>query len=282
MPAPATVFVMALVRTIRRSLIGPRSSLTAMSDTTQSGASPTWQNPSGRRAVVKGIRFLGWAFIGTGLFLLGFVVHQLFVTTWFAQQGNQERAEEAAVYFEQAEVVEVEYVEPGVPGPIDPGSPAPTEGPAPVLLVEEPPPAGQPFAIIRIPTIDRLDEGWTVVEGVTRSDLRNGAGHMTSTPLPGQPGNAVISGHRTTYGAPFHELDTLAPGDTIEVETAIGIHTYEVRETIIVKPTEVWVTDHRDGAWLTLTTCHPKFSSRQRLIVFAELVDGPNAAVIVG
>ena len=44
----------------------------------------------------------------------------------------------------------------------------------------------------------------------------------------------------------------------------------------IVKPTDVWVTEPRDGAWLTLTTCHPKFSSRQRLIVFAELVDGPN------
>jgi sortase A len=86
----------------------------------------------------------------------------------------------------------------------------------------------------------------------------------------------VISGHRTTYGAPFHELDTLVPGDLIEVETALGTHTYAVRETIIVRPTELWVTEPREGAWLTLTTCHPKFSSRQRLVVFAELVDGPN------
>ena len=72
----------------------------------------------------------------------------------------------------------------------------------------------------------------------------------------------------------------LAPGDIIEVETSLGIHIYEVRETIIVRPTEIWVTHQRDGAWLTLTTCHPRFSSRQRLVVFAELVDGPNAAVI--
>jgi sortase A len=74
----------------------------------------------------------------------------------------------------------------------------------------------------------------------------------------------------------------LEPGDLIEVETALGVHTYAVDESIIVKPTAIWVAEDRDGAWLTLTTCHPKFSSRQRLVVFAELVDGPNAGVIVG
>jgi sortase (surface protein transpeptidase) len=55
-----------------------------------------------------------------------------------------------------------------------------------------------------------------------------------------------------------------------------------VRESTIVRPTELWVIQERPGAWLTLTTCHPKFSSRQRLIVFAELIDGPNAGAIVG
>ena len=133
-----------------------------------------------------------------------------------------------------------------------------------------------------VPALAHAPAEGTVVEGVSRSDLKAGAGHMPTTPLPGQPGNAVIAGHRTTYGAPFHEFDELVPNDLIEVETALGVHTYAVRETIIVKPTEIWVAQHRDGAWLTLTTCHPKFSSRQRLVVFAELVDGPNAGVIVG
>ena len=105
---------------------------------------------------------------------------------------------------------------------------------------------------------------------------------MASTPLPGQPGNVVFSGHRTTYGAPFHEFDELVPGDIIEVETALGVHAYEVRETIIVRPTEIWVTQQREGAWLTLTTCNPKFSSRERLVIFAELVAGPNFEAING
>ena len=60
------------------------------------------------------------------------------------------------------------------------------------------------------------------------------------------------------------------------METAIGVHTYEVRESFVVEPTGVWVTDPRDGAWLTLTTCNPKYSARERLIITVELVDGPN------
>ena len=256
-----------------------------MSDVTRTAPAPV--EPSGpSRWNPKGIvRGLGWALIGVGLFLLGFVAHQLFITTWFAQQHNEQLAAEATAYFSEADVVEVEYGPVAPPSTVtDPESPTTTLGPSapPTLLVEEAPPEGQPFAIIRIPTIRRLVEGWTVVEGVSRRDLRSGAGHMPDTPLPGQPGNAVISGHRTTYGAPFHELDELEPGDLIEVETAIGVHTYAVDETIIVKPTDVWVAEPRDGAWLTLTTCHPRFSSRQRMIVFAELVDGPNAEVIAG
>lgn len=237
------------------------------------------------------VRGVGWTCIGLGLFLLGFVAHQLFFTTWLAQQNNTELAVAARSYFDATEAQAVPYpgdatdgsdnadsTDPN-PGETEPDAPPGGEQP-PTLLVEPTPPSGEPFAIIRIPTIDRLADGWTVVEGVTRADLRNGAGHMPATPLPGQPGNAVISGHRTTYGAPFHELDQLVPGDLIEVETALGVHTYAMRESVIVRPTELWVTDDRPGAWLTLTTCHPKYSARQRLIVFAELVDGPNAAVI--
>jgi sortase A len=99
---------------------------------------------------------------------------------------------------------------------------------------------------------------------------------MPWTPVPGQPGNAVISGHRTTYGRPFYDLDQLVLGDRIEVETAIGISVYEVKVIEIVLPTDVYVTEPLPGAWLTLTTCHPRFSAAERLVVQAELVAGPN------
>jgi sortase A len=119
-----------------------------------------------------------------------------------------------------------------------------------------------------------------IFEGVDRATLKKGPGHMPWTPLPGQPGNAVLSGHRTTYGAPFFHLEALEPGDEIIIETALGTSVYEVRKVFIVAPTDVWVTEPMPGAWLTLTTCNPKYSARERLIIQAELVEGPNFAYV--
>lgn len=238
---------------------------------------------------------VGWTLIYLGVLTLGFVVHQLYITTWFAEQNQPELAAERIEQWAETEISEVVVV-PNV-DPDDPGADSGDTGdsgdsgdsggsgddvPAEplVLKVESPPDLGSAFALIRIPKIEALEEGWNVVEGVRNADLRNGAGHMPNTALPGQPGNAVISGHRTTWGQPFHDLDALDPGDRIEVETALGTHIYAVRETRVVKPTDVWVADPREGGWLTLTTCHPKFSARERLVVFAELVFGPNHDVI--
>lgn len=258
-----------------------------MSDTRISEPVAT-RPPTSSPVYIKVIRAFGWTSIALGLFLIGFVVHQLFVTTYFAQQANVALSEEVVERFEDVGVEEIPYVPGAGPVLVEPGEPpriddpgTPTQEVA-TLYVEEKPDKGEAFAIIRIPKLERLREGWAIVEGVTIRNLRSGAGHMPWTPLPGQPGNAVISGHRTTYGAPFHELDELVPGDIIEVETAIGLHTYAVDEVIIVGPRELWVTDPREGSWLTLTTCNPKFSSRQRLVVFAELIDGPNAPAILG
>ena len=251
---------------------------------------PESQPPRSERGLTV-LHNLGWTLIYLGVLTLGFVVHQLYITTWFAQQNQSELAIERLEQWEQTEISEVVVV-PATTQPANPGEPGDDGGEAPagdggdeiteplVLKVESPPEVGSAFALIRIPKIDRLQAGWNVVEGVRSRDLRNGAGHMPDTALPGQPGNAVISGHRTTYGQPFHELDALDPGDRIEVDTALGTHVYEVRETRVVKPTDVWVAGPRDGAWLTLTTCHPKFSARQRFVVFAEMVFGPNHEVI--
>lgn len=235
---------------------------------------------------IRIVHNLGWTLIYLGVLMLGFVVHQLYITSWFAQQKQPELAAERLEQWENTEISEVVVVpaaDPQDPEPVegtpdDPPDPVPSE---PLILqVESAPDLGAAFALIRIPKIEKLEDGWNVVEGVRTSDLRNGAGHMPNTALPGQPGNAVISGHRTTWGEPFHDLGALDPGDRIEVDTALGTHIYAVREIRVVQPTEVWVADPREGSWLTLTTCHPKFSARQRLVIAAELVFGPNRDVI--
>jgi sortase A len=240
------------------------------------------------------VRVVGWASIGVGLFLLGFLFHQLFVTTFFAERANVALEVEAVEYFEEAEITQVPYTPSGAAVPAAPGDSVDLGGPdgpereaggpdePGFIFIEGQPKRGQAFAILTIPKIDKLSDGWAIVEGVGRNELKTGAGHYPATPLPGQPGNASIAGHRTTYGAPFHDLEVLDPGDVIEVETALGVSVYEVRETVIVRPTEIWVTQDRPGAWLTLTTCHPKLSSRQRLVVFAEMVSGPNYETIYG
>jgi sortase A len=233
--------------------------------------------------VLRLVRGVGWVFIWLGVYLLGFVAYQLWFTDLLTARAQQGLQTELAERFDSVTVETIPYV-PAVTTtttiPPDGGPATSTTVPArDYLLVEEVPAEGDSFARIVIPAID-VDVA--AVEGVDRNDLKKGPGHMDGTAMPGQPGNSVFSGHRTTYGAPFHNLDRLGVGDIIEVETAIGTHVYELREVpFIVKPTDVWVTAPREGAWLTLTTCNPKFSARERLIVQAELVAGPNAAVIL-
>ncbi|MDO8364933.1 MAG: sortase [Actinomycetota bacterium] len=143
-------------------------------------------------------------------------------------------------------------------------------------------PAGPPLANgalvgkLRIPDIG-LD--WKVVEGVRMQDLKDGPGHFRESPMPGQLGNAAIAGHRTTYGAPFGDLDRLQPGDLIYFDIFVAgqltTYVYAVADTVIVLPSEyAEVIPTRDPtvATLALATCHPKWTSEKRLVVRATLV----------
>jgi len=138
-----------------------------------------------------------------------------------------------------------------------------------------PPEEGDGIAQIRIPRIGLTK---TVVEGVSTDSLRKGPGHYPGTPLPGQEGNSAIAGHRTTYGAPFNRLDELEENDLIYVTTVQGSFVYRVAEKLIVSPKDVYVLDATEDNRLTLTTCHPIYSARQRLIIVAELLGDPVAA----
>lgn len=127
--------------------------------------------------------------------------------------------------------------------------------------------------------IEKIGVDVVVVEGTTNSALRAGAGHYPQTPLPCETGNVAIAGHRTTYGRPFHNLDLLVPGDTIVLETPIGSCTYRIAKLpFVVAPSDTHVIDQGTASMLTLTTCDPKGSARQRLIVQAELVGEAVAA----
>ena len=140
----------------------------------------------------------------------------------------------------------------------------PVEAQTPV--VEE----GDPIARIEMPTIG-VDN--IVVAGVEQSDLKKGPGHYPETPLPGQLGNAAIAGHRTTYGQPFFDIDKLEVGDEIVVTTLDGRFVYRVTGQQIVSPSDYQVVATVDPttATLTLTSCHPKWTARERIIITSEL-----------
>jgi sortase A len=141
---------------------------------------------------------------------------------------------------------------------------------------------GDPVTRIEIPA---LNVSALVVEGTSSAALRAGVGHYPGTAMPGQSGNVAIAGHRVTYGRPFNRMDQLKVGDTIRLESPTGTYTYRV----VHHPPGVeeacpsgacWVTSPED--WqvvartrrpsLTLTTCHPKGSAKQRLVIRALLI----------
>jgi sortase A len=143
-----------------------------------------------------------------------------------------------------------------------------------------PPPSGSAVAIIKIP---RIGVDAAVVEGVGVPDLMKGPGHYPGSPMPGQPGNAAIAGHRTTYGAPFYRLNELQPGDQIFVSTKDSPHPFEyiVESSKSVDPSDVSVLLPTADNQLTLTTCTPRFESTQRLVVVSRLVGAVDPTPVV-
>lgn len=136
-------------------------------------------------------------------------------------------------------------------------------------VIRKRPLPGDAIGEIDFPT---LDQSFFVVEGTDPDDLRKGPGHYADTPLPGQRGTVAIAGHRTTYGAPFRNVDKLDRGDLIVLQMPYGRFTYRVQKTKIVEPTQTEVTDSVGYKRLVLTACHPLYSAAQRIVVFARQV----------
>lgn len=112
-----------------------------------------------------------------------------------------------------------------------------------------------------------------VLKGTTREILKRGPGWIAYTDPPGPSGNTGISGHRTTYGAPFRRLDDLAKGDDVYFYSPFRRYTYQVSEVFSVTPDRVDVVASTESPRLTLTACDPPYSARYRLIVWCELTE---------
>jgi sortase A len=128
---------------------------------------------------------------------------------------------------------------------------------------------GDAIARIRIP---RLDLNLVVVNGTGTGDLRRGPGRHSDTYMPGEGELVYVAGHRTTYGAPFSDVDDLEPGDSITLELPYGTVEYRVARHRIVDDNDVAVLESRGREELVLQACHPRFFASQRYLVYARPV----------
>lgn len=215
------------------------------------------------RRVVRGT---GKTLIAAGVLLLLFVAYQLWGTGLAYDRAQKSLRSEFATRLAAGTTTTT----------------APPAGSSAPSTVVEPVVEGA-VALMKIP---KIGVNQVVREGVDVEDLKDGPGHYPGTRMPGEAGNSAIAGHRTTYGGPFNRLDELDVGDPIEVTTLGGVFRYEVTEQQIVDPDAVSVLDDTPDGRLTLTTCNPKYSAAERLIIVARLTTpvapppGPDATAL--
>ena len=209
------------------------------------GAAPSGDSPaetpaaSARRVIVGARRWL----IAAGLLLVGFLVFEFGLSGLLAQRSQ------AALVGDYRDAV--------------------TSG---LAATTDPPAEGAAMALIDIPSLDVHE---AVVEGTSPADLKSGPGHLSGSPMPGEFGNVVIIGRRTTYGGPFRNLDQLGPHDGIDVVTGMGSFEYDVTS---VGHDGAGSADAMNGTLdsrLTLVTTDPAFLPDGRLTVVAKLRGNP-------
>lgn len=254
----------------------PRPGATAVAEHADAPAGPPAATAAPRpdrwRAVA---RVLGEVLVTCGLIVLLFVVYELWVTDLFTAR-DQSRLSDQLQATWKAEA-----------GSGLPGQP------------EVEPAVGAPMAVLHIPRLG-ADFERVVVEGTGQDQLAQGPGHYVGSALPGQRGDLALAGHRVGKGSPFVDLDTMRPGDPIVVETATEWFVYRVlgdpatgsfttdpsgipgQEVVdptglqVISPTpDAAATAPATGAYLTITTCNPKYSARTRLVVHARLDGTP-------
>ena len=203
-----------------------------------------------RQRFNTGLDLIGKTLISTGVLLLLFVAYQLWGTGLAESQAQSQ--------------LKSQFITSTTPA-----TPA-TDTPTTTTL---PPPPTKGDVVAQI-IIDKIDVDKFMIAGVGYKELEKGPGLFAGSPLPGQLGNVSIAGHRTTFGAPFGRVNELVKGDRIVMKTSRGEFVYLVTGApTIVKASDVDVIRTVDPtrAILTLVTCHPKWTSENRMIISAEL-----------
>lgn len=208
------------------------------------------------------VRTIGELLITAGLLIGLFLLWQLWWTDVVAHRQQAQEVQALSETFERGEVAGDAVETPSG------------------QFTESAPPSGEAFAIIHIPRFGD-DYARPIIEDTGLDVLALGVGHYVGTAMPGEVGNFAVAGHRTTYGAPFNRIAELQPGDVIVVETATAYHSYRADHHQIVRP---WQTEviapvpsepetEPTERWMTMTSCHPMWSARERYILHSTWIE---------
>jgi sortase A len=211
------------------------------------------------------VAVIGELMITAGLVLGAYVVYELYVSNFAAEQTWSQSTDELEDQFDK-ESKELLKENPS----LDLSN----------LVLE--PNQGQPFGFMLIPKLWASNKAVPILAGIADRDLARGLGHYSDTAMPGEEGNFSVAGHRATHGQPFAQFQNLAKGDEVIVETLAGRYVYSLVTDIKVTPTDVWVISPKpdlpelnalpaDIKLITLTTCDPRWSSEFRWIWFGAL-----------
>ncbi len=157
-------------------------------------------------------------------------------------------------------------------------APAPAEAAPSVVkpAAPAPAPAPKPKTLAASIVIDKIGVNMPIVEGKDMSVLRKGAWRSPWSSTPDKGGNTVLFGHRYMYLPPhprtFYSLDKLVVGDTFVVTWGEQKYTYKVVETKVVPPEDISVLHQTEKPTVTLITCTPVFTTKNRLIIRAEMI----------
>jgi len=197
----------------------------------------------------KIVQVVGWVLVASGLLVALFIPYQLFYTNHL--QTLAQNVARSQLPLPPATDVKV------------------TAGPLVPLAPQSEPVAGSWLGSL---TIARIHLSQMIIEGVDEGDLRQGPGHYPDTAQLGTSGNAVVAGHRTTWGEPFRHLDHLLVNDPIEILTPTSRIQYRVVRTRTVAATDLSVLNPSETGVLTMVTCTPPYATTNRLIVVSRLV----------
>ena len=243
--------------------------MTEMATTTEMPAAAVRMPGDGWRMAVRGV---GQLLITLGIIILLFVVYELWITGLYTKAQQHKLATRLDQQWASPSSPEISNLDPHIANV----------------------PLGSGIAVLYIP---KFGKGYhmVVVEGTDTSSLEKGPGHYPGTAFPGQVGNFAVAGHRTTYLHPFYNINELKPGSKIVLKTKTMWFTYTVENSPpakgyprvpyqeIVNPSDVAVAyavpdqpnpDAKPSLkMLTFTSCNPRYSAAQRIVIHAILTE---------